>query len=164
MPPIPCWATRERTPVKKIDVAALPRRQGSDYPPPHDVPCRERVRQALSDAAGLTQFGVNLLRLGPGGWSSQRHWHRAEDEFVWVVEGEVVLVTDAGEEVLRQGDSAGFRAGLADGHHLQNRATSDALILEIGSRREDKEVVDYPDIDLVWTEPTGHTHKDGTRY
>lgn len=150
--------------AKKIDISAAPRIEGSTYPPPHDEPCRTRVRHALGDAAGLTQFGVNLQRLKPGAWSSQRHWHIAEDEFVWVVEGEVVLVTDAGEELLRAGDCAGFKAGAADGHHLQNRSDRDALLLEIGSRRPEHDAVDYPDIDLRWTQATGETHKDGTPY
>jgi uncharacterized cupin superfamily protein len=150
--------------MSKIDVPGTARRKGSGYPPPYDEPCRERVRQALGDAAGLTQFGVNLLRLVPGAWSSQRHWHTAEDEFVWVVEGEVVLVTDRGEEVLRAGDCAGFKAGVADGHHLQNRSSRPALILEVGSRREEEDRVDYSDIDLRVTGTGGYVHKDGTPY
>jgi uncharacterized cupin superfamily protein len=149
--------------MRKIDAASAPRGEGSGYPSPYDAPCLERVRQALGDAAGLTQFGVNLLRLEPGTWSSQRHWHTAEDEFVWVVEGEVVLVTDGGEEVLRAGDCAGFKAGVADGHHLQNRSGHPALILEVGSRHPE-DGADYPDIDLRWTEAAGYTHKDGKSY
>ena len=149
--------------MKKIDMPAVRARKGSDYPSPFDGPCRERVRHALGDAAGLTQFGVNLQRLPPGAWSSQRHWHTAEDEFVWVLEGEVVLVTDAGEEVLVAGDCTGFKAGATDGHHLQNRSNSDALILEIGSRHPHEDIVGYPDIDLKWS-AAGYTHKDGTPY
>jgi uncharacterized cupin superfamily protein len=150
--------------MKKIDAGAAPCRKGCDYPPPFDGPCRERVRHALGDTAGLTQFGVNLQRLPPGAWSSQRHWHTAEDEFVWVLEGEVVLVTDTGEELLIGGDCAGFKAGTADGHHIQNRSNSDALILEIGSRRPDEDIVEYPDIDLRWSAAPDYTHKDGTPY
>jgi uncharacterized cupin superfamily protein len=105
---------------------------------------------------------VNLLRLPPGAWSSQRHWHAAEDEFVFVIEGEAVLVTDAGEELLRAGDSAGFKAGVKDGHHLQNRSPRDALILEVGSRKLEDEG-DYSDIDMRFT-PAGFTHKDGRPY
>lgn len=149
----------------RIDGKAAPRREGSSYPPPYDEPCRGRVRQMLGDAAGLTQFGVNLLRLAPGDWSSQRHWHMAEDEFVWVVEGEVVLVTDRGEEVLRAGDCAGFKAGVADGHHLQNRSGRPALLLEVGTRCPDEEEeVDYPDIDLRLARGGRFTHRDGTPY
>src|SRR5712692_9876856 len=96
--------------TKRIEVAALARVTGTTYPPPFDEPCRSRERVRLGDAAGLTQYGVNLLRLPPGAWSSQRHWHTAGDEFVYVLSGEIVLVTDGGEEVLRAGDSAGFPA------------------------------------------------------
>jgi uncharacterized cupin superfamily protein len=100
---------------KRIDIAALNSVVGTLYPPPFDEPCRARERKRLGDAAGLTQFGVNLLRLPPGAWSSQRHWHAKEDEFVYVLSGEVVLVTDAGEEVLRAGDCAGFKRSDPDG-------------------------------------------------
>ena len=150
--------------MKKIDLAGVPRRVGSRYPAPFDAPCRERVRQALGDAAALTQFGVNLLRLPPGAWSSQRHWHTHEDEFVWVVSGEVTLVTDAGEEILRAGDCAGFKAGIEDGHHLQNRTKSEAVVLEIGSRLPDVDGADYPDVDMRWAPAKGPTHKDGRPY
>src|SRR5580693_8184883 len=120
--------------VKRIDPANLPEIIGSLYPPPFDKPCRARVRQKLGDAAGLTQFGINLLRLPPGAWSSQRHWHTEQDEFIYVVAGEVTLVSDAGDELLRAGDSAGFKAGDKDGHCLQNRSGADARVLEIGTR------------------------------
>jgi uncharacterized cupin superfamily protein len=150
--------------MSKIDVSVAHVRRGSSYPSPHDAPCRDRVRQALGDVAGLTQFGVNLLRLAPGGWSSQRHWHTEEDEFVWILEGEVVLVTNAGETALRAGDCAGFKAGRPDGHHLQNRSARDAVVLEIGGRNPERDVVDYPDIDLYWSDATGYARKDGTKY
>src|SRR5512133_3359499 len=119
---------------KRIDIAALIPVVGTLYPPPFDKPCRARERTKLGDVAGLTQYGVNLLRLPPGAWSSHRHWHAKEDEFVYVLSGEVVLVTDAGEEVLRAGDCAGFTASDPDGHCLQNRSTADATVLEVGSR------------------------------
>src|SRR5438067_1158131 len=107
---------------KRIEVGTLAPVSGTSYPPPFDQPCRARQRRRLGDAAGLTQFGVNLLVLPPGSWSSQRHWHTAEDEFVYVLAGEVTLVTDAGEEILRAGDAAGFKAGEPNGHCLQNRS------------------------------------------
>src|ERR1043165_8625709 len=100
--------------MPKIDIDKATMREGSDYPPPYDKPCQQRKRWPLGDLAGLTQFGVNLLRVPPGTWSSQRHWHTAEDEFVWVLQGEVVLVTDEGEHVLRAVDCAGFAAGVAN--------------------------------------------------
>src|SRR5271165_3500032 len=119
--------------MPKIDPNTAPRGSGSRYPAPFDEPCKQRSWHRLGDAAGLTQFGVNLVRLPPGAWSSQRHWHHNEDEFVHVLEGEVVLVTDAGEERLVAGDSAGFKASDADGHHLQNRSQREAVLLEIGT-------------------------------
>jgi uncharacterized cupin superfamily protein len=148
----------------KIDLDKTSILAGTRYPPPYDTPCLDRIRQVLGDAAGLTQFGVNLLRLTPGTWSSQRHWHTREDEFVYVLAGEVVLVTDAGEETLRTGDAAGFKAGVANGHHLQNRSATDALVLEVGSRNAEDEA-HYPDIDLhALAGRGGYAHKDGRRY
>ena len=151
---------------KKIDVAALTPVVGTLYPVPFDLPCRQRERRRLGDAAGLTQFGVNLLRLPPGAWSSQRHWHLVADELVYVVEGEVVMVTNAGEELLRAGDAAGFKAGDADGHHLQNRSSRDAVVIEIGTRSTE-DGAHYPDIDLVappGAKPVMYTHRDGKPY
>jgi uncharacterized cupin superfamily protein len=151
--------------MPKIDIEAAPTRFGTGYPPPFDEPCKDRRRWKLGDMAGLSQFGVNLLRLAPGVWSSQRHWHTAEDEFVWVVEGEVVLVTDGGEQTLRAGDCAGFPAGVANGHHLQNRSGAEAVLLEVGSRRAAEDGADYPDIDLMLVNgETGYRHKDGRPY
>jgi uncharacterized cupin superfamily protein len=150
---------------RRIDLNRTAVVTGSRYPPPYDAPCALRFRRCIGDAAGLTQFGVNLTRLPPGAWSSQRHWHTAEDELVFVVEGEVVLVTDDGEETLRSGDCAGFKAGLANGHHLQNRSDRDALVLEVGSRRANEDEVLYPDIDLkVLKGRAGYAHSDGTPY
>jgi uncharacterized cupin superfamily protein len=149
----------------KIDLHAAPRTSGCGYPSPFDEPCLDRTRYRLGDAAGLTQFGVNLTRLGPGAWSAQRHWHTEEDEFVFVLEGELVLVTDDGEQVLRPGDCAGFRAGVADGHHLQNRTDRDAVFLEVGTRRTAEDEAAYPDIDLhALKGRAGYAHKDGRPY
>lgn len=154
--------------MAKIDHATAPRAAGTRYPAPFDIPCRTRQWLRLGDAAGLTQFGVNLLTLPAGGWSSQRHWHSHEDEFVFVVLGEVVLVTDAGEALLRAGDSAGFKAGSRDGHHLQNRSGSEAVLLVVGGR-DDADHGEYPDIDLKFTARRysgggAYQHKDGTPY
>jgi uncharacterized cupin superfamily protein len=151
---------------RRIDVAALTSVVGTLYPSPFDMPCRSRERTRLGDAAGLSQFGVNLLRLPPGAWSSQRHWHTREDEFVYVLSGEVVLVTDGGEEVLRAGDAAGFSAGDANGHCLQNRSNADARVLEIGTRVPG-ETAYYSDIDMVAQAEgnrTVYTRRDGTPY
>lgn len=152
--------------MPRIDIASVPRRTGSSYPPPFDRPCRERARQPLGDAGGLADFGVNLLELQPGAWSSQRHWHSAEDEFVRVVEGEVVLIDDAGEHLLRAGDCAAFPKGRRDGHHLVNRSQAVARCLEIGSRKPAEDACDYPDIDLRIGpgRAAGYAHKDGRSY
>jgi uncharacterized cupin superfamily protein len=154
--------------MAKTDLSTAPRASGTRYPAPFDIPCRARQWLRLGDAAGLTQFGVNLLTLPPDSWSSQRHWHSHEDEFVFVVSGEVVLVSDSGDELLRAGDSAGFKAGSRDGHHLQNRSGSDAVLLIVGGRH-DADHGEYPDIDLKFTAGRysgggAYQHKDGTPY
>jgi uncharacterized cupin superfamily protein len=152
--------------MPKIDPSTALTGSGSRYPAPHDAVCRARSWLRLGDAAGLTQFGVNQLRLPPGCWSSQRHWHALEDEFMFVLSGEVVLVTDAGEQVLRAGDSAGFKAGSRDGHCLQNRSSTDAQILVVGSRI-DADYGAYSDIDMAfkpgrYSGGGGYTRRDGT--
>lgn len=151
--------------MRKIELAGIAAAVGSGYPPPYDEPCRSRQRWRVGEQAGLTQFGVNLLKLPPGAWSSQRHWHSAEDEFVYVVQGEVVLVTDAGEELLRAGDCAGFKAGDPLAHHLQNRSAGEAVLLEVGTRDPGRDTVNYPDIDLqLASGERRFCHKDGTAY
>jgi len=151
---------------RKIDPSTLTPVIGTLYPAPFDTPCLSRERRKLGEAAGLTQFGVNLLRLPPGAWSSQRHWHSQGDEFVYVLAGEVTLVSDDGAEVLRPGDAAGFKAGDADGHCLQNRSAAEALVLEIGTRLESDDAT-YSDIDMLAPpggKPAIYTRKDGTPY
>jgi uncharacterized cupin superfamily protein len=148
---------------KRIDVKDLPLHVGTFYPEPYDQPCRARERRRLGDAAGISQFGVNLLRLPPGTWSSQRHWHYAQDEFVYVLDGEVVLVTNTGEEILKSGDCTGFKAGEEEGHHFLNRSDRDALLLEIGTRVPG-DGADYPDIDLRLPPGGDYVHKDGAPY
>ena len=150
---------------RKIDIAAAPEKRGSAYPEPFRASGMGKFRKKLGDAAGLTQFGVNLLELEPGAWSAQRHWHTGEDEFVYVLEGEVTLKTNAGDEVLRAGDCAGFPAGVADGHCLVNHGDRPARVLEVGTRALEKDRVDYPDIDLMIPEGSrAYFHKDGTPY
>ncbi|WP_395713587.1 cupin domain-containing protein [Reyranella sp.] len=151
------------TPPIAVRVTDLPVRVGTDYPAPHDVPCRQRRRQALGNVFGLSQFGVNQLELPPGTWSSQRHWHERQDELVYVLEGEVVLVTDDGETVLTAGMTAGFPAGKANGHHLVNRSDRATRVLEVGTRTVE-EVGHYSDIDMMVREDAsgwGYYTKDG---
>ncbi len=156
-------ANSDEATMPKIDLKSVPVRKGSSYPAPFHEPCATRTRQALGDAAGLSDFGVNLLTLPPGAWSSQRHWHTAEDEFIWVLSGEVVLITDKGEQTLRAGDCAGFAKNVADGHVLINRASAPAVVLEAGSRSSN-DVCTYSDIDMKVSDATGYTHMDGKPY
>ena len=150
--------------MPKIDIDTAPAMQGSGYPAPHAAAFAGRLRRRLGDAAGLTKIGVNLTTLPPGVASSLRHWHEVEDEMVFVVEGEVVLVDDTGESPLRQGEAAGFRAGDANGHTVVNRSDRPATILEIGMRPE-RDTCHYPDLDLLCIDKDGDswfTRRDGT--
>lgn len=151
--------------MPKVDVAVVPSHKGTRYPAPLDAPCLERLRKRLGDAGGLTDFGVNLLTLAPGVWSSQRHWHAQEDEFVYVLSGEVVMIDNDGEQVLRAGDCAAFPKGDGNGHHLVNRSGAAATLLEVGSRAGN-EFVHYPDVDMQLdiAAGVGFAHKDGTPY
>jgi uncharacterized cupin superfamily protein len=152
--------------MPKIDIAALKTDSRTGYPEPFRQAVQGRSRQRLGDAVGLDQFGVNLTTLKPGAASSQRHWHANEDELVYVLAGEVVLCEDGGETVLRPGDAAGWKAGVAVGHCLVNRGAQDAVYLEIGSRAV-TERADYPDIDMrAERDAKGmrFLHKSGTPY
>lgn len=152
--------------MPKIDIAKLPPDNRTNYPEPFQRAVEGRWRKRLGDAAGLTQFGVNLTTLKPGAWSAQRHWHEAEDEFVYVLEGELVLCENGGETLLKAGDAAGWKAGTANGHCLINRSPRDAVYLEIGSRAV-RERVEYPDIDMrLERDETGarYLHKSGEPY
>jgi len=150
--------------MPKIDVGAVPERKGVGYPAPFADVCADRVRQRLGDAGGLKDFGVNLMRLPPGNWSSQRHWHTHEDELVYVLDGELTLIEDGGETLLRAGDCAAFPKNTGDGHHMINRSERTAIYLEVGSRsRED--LTTCSDIDLMSAAADGRfLRKDGTSY
>jgi uncharacterized cupin superfamily protein len=141
-------------------------RTGTNYPEKFRARVRGRAKRALGDLFGLDQLGVNLTELAPGAYSALRHWHSDEDELVYVLEGEITLITDAGEDELRPGDCIGFKASVPDGHHLLNRSGRPARYIEIGSRRIEVDQVVYPDDDLeVRSDGTGKrrmTRKDGT--
>jgi uncharacterized cupin superfamily protein len=152
--------------MPKIDIARLAIDGRINYPAPFDRAVHGRERRRLGNAAGLDQFGVNLTKLKLGASSALRHWHENEDELLYMLEGEVVLVEDAGETVLRAGDTAGFKANSRDGHHLINRTARNAVYLEIGTRAQ-HERVEYPDVDLVAVRDgkgMRFTHKDGDPY
>jgi uncharacterized cupin superfamily protein len=126
--------------MPKIDLANAPVRTGTVYPGKLADQCKGRTKVALGDLGGLDQFGVNLTRLAPGAGSAHKHWHLKEDEFVYMLEGEAVLVEDDGETVLRPGDVAAFKAGVANGHMLVNRSQADAVFLEVGTRSKEEDV------------------------
>ena len=150
--------------MPKIEIAAVPERKGVGYPQAFAVMSQHRLRQRLGAVGGLTDFGVNLTRLPPGEWSSQRHWHSHEDEFVFLLEGELVLIEGGGETLLRAGDAAAFPKGIGNGHHMINRSGVVAIYLEIGSRRP-ADVTTCSDVDLISSNVDGRfLHKDGTPY
>lgn len=149
-----------------VDPKNVPESTGSNYPQQFKYAVAGRVKKRLGDSARLQNFGVNLVRLAPGSCSTLRHWHTCQDEFIYVLEGEVTLITNLGEQVLKSGMAAGFPAGDADGHHLINHTDSDVVYLEIGDRTSG-DSVNYPDDDLIakasekgWI----FTHKNGELY
>jgi uncharacterized cupin superfamily protein len=149
-----------------LDPAQVPAATGSAYPEPFKSRVAGRRKQRLGDATGLKNFGVNLTTLQPGAQSALRHWHVRQDEFIYVLRGELVLVTDAGEQTLKSGMCAGFPAGKPDGHHLVNRGAADAVYLEVGDRTPG-DAATYPDDDIVaqaLAQGWKFTHKDGTPF
>jgi uncharacterized cupin superfamily protein len=152
--------------MPKIDIASLPVDGRTYYPEPFNRVVVGRARKRLGVAAGLDQFGVNLTTLKPGAASALRHWHEREDELVYMLEGEVVLIEDGGETVIKAGDAAGFKSKVPNGHHLVNKSSRDAVYLEIGTRSK-HERTEYPDLDLlsIRDESGAHyTYKNGQRY
>jgi len=152
--------------MPKVDITKANVRTSTVYPSPFQKVVEGREKSVLGDLVGLTQFGVNLTRLKPGAASALRHWHENEDEFVYMLEGELVLIEDEGETLLRPGDSAGFKAGVANGHHLVNKTQRDAVYLEIGTRAP-AERAHYPDVDLEFIRDKDKVqvrHKSGEPY
>ncbi len=152
--------------MPKIEIANLPTDTRTNYPPPLKSSVEGRSRKRLGNAVGLDQFGVNLTTLRPGAASALRHWHENEDELVYVVQGELALVEDDGETVLKPGDAAGFKANVANGHQLVNRTAQDAVYLEIGTRSR-RERAHYPDVDLSMERDEAgarYLHKNGEPY
>jgi uncharacterized cupin superfamily protein len=149
-----------------VDPNSVPEVRRSGYPEPFRSRVADRTKRRLGDACGLSRFGVNLVTLGPGAQSALRHWHTLEDEFVYVLSGELILVTDAGEQTLVPGTCAGYPGGSRDAHHFTNRGDKPATYLEIGSRIEGDNAF-YPDDDLMWCDDGNGiyaAHKDGRRY
>jgi uncharacterized cupin superfamily protein len=154
------------SPPTTLDALDVQETVGSRYPSPFNEPCTERSNRALGELFGLKDFGVNLLILEPGAWSSQRHWHSHEDEFVYVLEGTPTLITDEGDTALHPGNIAGFRAGETNGHHIVNKGETRAKLIVVGSRRAEDDAF-YSDIDmqiLKRANGNGFTRKDGEPY
>jgi len=150
--------------MSRLDLSSIPMQGGSDYPEQFNELVDGRSQQRLGEAGGLTQFGVNLVELQPGAGSAHRHWHSREDEFVMVISGELTLVTDEGETIMRAGDCAAFPAGKPNGHHLVNRSWGNGVFLVCGTK-DKNDVVTYSDVDMRYDSASDTTsHKDGTPY
>lgn len=157
-------ATKPQLPA--LDPKSVKMTSGSAYPKEHAWICKDREKARLGEALGLKNFGVNYVRLPAGCGSSHRHWHHKQDEFIYVLDGELTLVTDGGEQILKAGMVAGFPAGKEDGHHLLNRSDKDAFYLEVGDRMPG-DGAEYPDLDMrvsVGVSALNFVHKDGTPY
>jgi uncharacterized cupin superfamily protein len=147
--------------MPKLDLDAMIPVNTTGYPPPFDQPVQGRWQRRLGMAAGLTELGASHVTLKPGAWSSQRHWHEGEDEFLVMLQGEAVLIEDEGETILRPGDCAAWPKGVANGHHLVNRGDADCVFVALSAGDDARGA--YSDIDMRWT-PEGYVHKDGTPY
>ena len=149
--------------MPKLDLDAIPQTNATGYPPPYDAEVAGCWYRRMTTVAGLTKMGVRHVVLKPGAYSSQRHWHREEDELVVMLAGEAVLIENAGETLVRPGDVLAWPAGVEDGHRLHNRSSEDCVFVAISAGDKDKDSGEYPDIDLVF-DPEGFARKDGTRY
>ncbi len=149
--------------MPKLDLDSIPQTNATGYPAPFSEQVQGRWYRRLAPVAGLTKLGASHVVLRPGAWSSQRHWHSEEDEFLVMLEGEAVLVEDTGESVIRPGDVLAWAAGVRNGHHLQNRTDTDCVFVAISAGDKKKDRGEYPDIDMVF-DAEGYAHKDGTRY
>ena len=148
--------------MPKIDLSLIPESNWTDYPPPFDAAVQGRWYRRLAPPGALTDFAVSLVRLEPGAWSSQRHWHEGEDEFIIMLKGKAVLVEDDGPVLLKAGDCAAFPKGVANGHHLRNEGDEDCHFLVVGGGEQ--QGGSYSDIDMLFTADDRYTRKDGTPY
>lgn len=148
--------------MPKIDLSQIPETNRTGYPQPYDAPVAGRWYRRLSPATGMTAFGASHVRLEPGAWSAQRHWHIGEDEFLVMLSGEAMLIDDAGETPLSPGDCCAFPANDGNGHHVVNRSDAACVFVVVGAGPELGG--DYPDIDMRFTDDDRYVHKDGTPY
>jgi uncharacterized cupin superfamily protein len=149
--------------MPKIDLTAIPQTNATGYPSPFDQPVRGRNYRRLAPSAGLVHMGASHVVLEPGAWSSQRHWHAAEDELLVMLEGEAALVEDEGETILGPGDVCAWPAGVQSGHHLQNRTDAACVFVVVSAGDREADHGEYPDVDMRFG-PDGYTRKDGTPY
>lgn len=149
--------------MPKLDLEQIPQANDTGYPAPFDRDVAGRWYRRLAPAAGLTKLGASHVVLKPDACSSQRHWHRGQDELVVMIEGEAMLIEDDGETVVRAGDVLAWDAGVENGHRLHNRSGSDCVFVAISGGSADEDSGEYPDIDMVF-DAYGYARKDGTRY
>lgn len=149
--------------MPKIDLDSIPQTNATGYPAPYDAPVQGRWYRRLAPASGLTRMGASHVVLKPGAWSSQRHWHREEDELLVMLSGEAVLIEDGGVTMIHPGDVVAWAAGVENGHHLQNRSDADCVFVAISAGIGARDSGSYPDIDLQF-DADGYARKDGTRY
>lgn len=148
--------------MPKVELERIEQSSGTGYPRPFDEAVAGRLYRRLAPATGLTDFGVSHVVLRPGAWSSQRHWHDMEDEFLVMVEGEAILVEDDGRTLLRAGDCVAFPKGTRNGHHLINESSADCTFVVVGGGT--RTTGGYSDIDMLFGADGSYTHKDGTPY
>ena len=149
--------------MPKLDLDAIPQTNATGYPPPFDEEVEGRWYRRLAPVAGLTRLGASHVVLEPGAHSSQRHWHRGQDELVVMLEGEAVLIEDSGETTVRPGDVLAWAAGVENGHRLHNRSDAPCVFVAISGGDRDGDSGEYPDIDMVF-DARGYARKDGSRY
>ena len=148
--------------MPKVDLESIEENNATGYPPPFDQEVQGRWKRRLGPPAGLTDFGVSYVTLKPGAWSSQRHWHDGEDEFLVMLTGEAVLVEDDGRSVLRPGDCAAWPKGTRNGHQLCNESDADCSFIVVGGGTNTGG--GYSDIDMMFRPDGSYVHKDGTPY
>ena len=148
--------------MPKIELDEIPQINRTGYPPPFDQAVAGRWHRRLAPGTGLTDFGVSHVTLKPGAWSSQRHWHDGEDEFLVMIAGQAVLIEDEGRTTLRPGDCAAWPKGTGNGHHLVNESDADCQFVVVGGGTNTGG--GYSDIDMLFTPEGDYTHKDGTPY
>ncbi len=149
--------------MPKLDLASIPQTNATGYPAPFDEDVEGRWYRRLAPVAGLTLMGASHVVLKPGAYSSQRHWHRGQDELLVMLSGEAILIEDEGESTVLPGDVLAWPAGVENGHRLHNRTDKDCTFIAVSAGSRDEDSGEYPDIDMVF-DADGYARKDGSRY